>query len=175
MEVESQENQETIPETEAVDSYDELAAAEPEIAPKRGRGRPKGSKNKPKETQPPPPPGLGVETTEVAPPVRPEESEEIDEVLSLSPPPTLPRPRKSRAKPQQIPAPLDVEFHDGYGATGPPSRREKPVRMKRNEPPRAQSVPTSTDLMHVLAAFAKEHGTRDKERRRGFYEMYLPR
>ena len=124
-----------------------------------------------------------METTEV------EEPEEIDEVLSLSPPPTLPRPRKSRAKPQQIPAPLDVEFHDGYGATGPPSRstsgisfapkgqaaREKPVRMKRNEPPRAQSVPTSTDLMHVLAAFAKEHGTRDKERRRGFYEMYLPR
>ena len=162
MEVESQENQETIPETEAVDSYDELAAAEPEIPQKRGRGRPKGSRNKPK-----------IEKTE-------EEIEEIVEIPSPppSPPPTptpKPKTRKSRAKPQQTPAPevLDVEFDEGYGATGPP---KKPVRMKRKEPPRAQSVPTSTpsDLMHVLAAFAKEHSTRDKERRRGFYEMYLP-
>ena len=93
MEVESQENQETIPETAAVDSYDELAAAEPEVPQKRARGRPKGSRNKPK-----------IEKTE-------EEIEEIEEIPSPppSPPPTptptpKPKTRKSRAKPQQTPA-----------------------------------------------------------------------
>ena len=154
------ENQESVP--EEADSYDELAAEEAELPPKRGRGRPKGSKNKSKDIEPPPP-DLGVETSKV------EEPEE-------TPPPTpKPKPRKSRPKPRQIPV-LDVEFDDGYGATGPP---KKPVRLKIKEPPRAQSVPspatsTPTDLMHVLATFAKEHGTREKDRRRGFYEMYLP-
>ena len=164
MEVDPEDIQEAVP--EEADSYDELAAAEPEAPQKRARGRPKGSRNKPK-----------IEKTE-------EEIEEIEEIPSPppSPPPTptpapKPKTRKSRAKPQQTPAPevLDVEFDEGYGATGPPSRREKPVRMKQ-PPQRTQSVPTSTptDLMHVLAAFAKEHGTREKERKRGFYEMYLP-
>ena len=154
MEAEPEDILEVIP--EEADSYDELAAVEPEI-PKRGRGRPKGSRNKPK-----------IE--------KEEEIEEIDEPIPPSPPPTpKPRPRKSRAKPLQIPV-LNIEFDEGSGATGPPSRRERPVRMKQL-PQRTQSVPSSTssDLMHVLAAFAKEHGTRDKERRRGFYEMYLPR
>ena len=162
MEVVPEDILEAIP--EEADSYDELAAAEPEV-PKRGRGRPKGSRNKPKV----------------------EKEEEIEEMPSPHPspppsppstPPPTPKPktRKSRAKPQQIPAPppLEVEFDEGYGGAGPP---KKAVRMKRKEPPRTQSVPSSTpsDLMHVLAAFAKEHGTRDKERRRDFYEMYLPR
>ena len=162
MEVESQENQETIPETEAVDSYDELAAAEPEIPQRRGRGRPKGSRNKPK-----------IEKTE----------EVIEEIPSPppSPPPTpppTPKPKTRKQTPAPPPPPEDVEFDEGYGATGPPKKPVAPPRRRAApRPPRAQSVPspaTPSDLMHVLAAFAKEHGTREKERRRGFYEMYLP-
>ena len=61
MEVDPEDILEAIPED--ADSYDELAAAEPEI-PKRGRGRPKGSRNKPK-----------IEKTE-------EEIEEIVEIPS---------------------------------------------------------------------------------------------
>ena len=142
MEVDPEDILEAIP--EEADSYDELAAAEPEV-PKRGRGRPKGSRNKPK-----------IERTE-------EEIEEIEEIPSPPPsPPPIPKPkiRKSRAKP--LPAPANVEFDDGYGANP----------RKQAIPQRAQS--SSTDLMHVLAAFAKEHGAREKDRRRGFYESYLP-
>ena len=157
MEAGPEDIQETIPETEAVDSYDELAAAEPDVPQKRGRGRPKGSRNKPKATPPP------METNEVEVP-------EENFVTPESPPPTpKPKPRKARA----IIPPLEVEFDEGYGGAGPPKkavRMRKPASIK----PRAQSVPRETDLMHVLAAFAKEHGTREKERRRGFYEMYLP-
>ena len=144
MEVDPEDILEAIP--EEADSYDELAAAEPEV-PKRGRGRPKGSRNKPK-----------MEKTE--------EVEEIEEIDDPLPPPPSPRPipkpkiRKSRAKP--LPAPANVEFDDGYGANP----------RKQAIPQRAQS--SSTDLMHVLAAFAKEHGAREKDRRRGFYESYLP-
>ena len=146
MEAEPEDILEVIP--EEADSYDELAAVEPPPQ-KRGRGRPKGSRNKPK-----------IE--------KEEEVEEIEEIPSPPPtPPPTPKPktRKSRAKPQPIPVPPhpDVEFEEGYGGAGPPKkavRMRKPVSVKpRAREPRAQSVPRETDLMHVLAAFAKEHGT----------------
>ena len=125
--------EENIPEEkEAVDSYDELAKGAELVEPQRGRGRPKGARNKPK------------------PPPEPEESEEE---APMGPPP-------KRKKPKSQIAPLDVEFDEGYGGTGPP------VRIKR--PPAARS------LMEVVAEATQEHGARERNRRRSFYESFLP-
>ena len=124
-----------IPEKEA-DSYDELAkSAEVAEPPKRGRGRPKGAKNKVK------PPSVS-------------ESEEEE------PPPPPPR----RKKPKAAVAPLDVEFDEGYGGAGPPS---KPVRIKKTS---AAARP----LMELVAEAAQQHGVRERDRRRNFYESFLP-
>ncbi len=126
-----------IPEKE-VDSYDELAkGAEVAEPPKRGRGRPKGAKNKVK----PPPPS---------------ESESEEE----EPPPPPPR----RKKPKAAVAPLDVEFDEGYGGAGPPS---KPVRIKK-------TPAAARPLMELVAEAAQQHGARERETRRNFYERFLP-
>jgi len=138
----------------AGDSYDELAkdvqvAMEPPT-PKRGRGRPLGSKNKKKVAEP-----EAVSEEE-------SESEEPET-------PKVPRRRKARAagtagaeRAPMIPA-LDVKFDKGYGGAGPP---KKPVRTKR---------PTAAvSLMKIIAQAASQHDDRERDRRRSFYENYLP-
>ena len=146
-----------IPEKET-DSYDELAkGAEVAEPPKRGRGRPKGAKNKVK------PPSVS-------------ESEEEE------PPPPPPR----RKKPKAAVAPLDVEFDEGYGGacqstcfgTGPPS---KPVRIKKTPAaasPLMERGPSARakkqSFFTLVAEAAQQHGAREQETRRNFYERFLP-
>ena len=82
-------------------------------------------------------------------------SEESEE----EPPPPPPRQRKPR-KPI---APSDVEFDVGYGGAGP----QVPIRMKR-APAAARS------LLDVVAEAAQQHGAQERDRRRSFYERFLP-
>ena len=143
-----------LSDVQAGDSYDELAkdapvAAEPPI-PKRGRGRPLGSKNKKKDPEPE---------------VVSEEESEPDEPET----PKVPKRRRARAagtsgaeRAPMLPA-LDVEFERGYGGAGPP---KKPVRTKR--------PPAAVSLMKMIAQAANRHGERERDRRRSFYENYLP-
>ena len=127
-------------------------AQEPPVEPvKRKRGRPLGSRNKPK-----PPP----EVPEVSEPPEPPEPSEASESEPATP--IKPRARaKPRAKPKQIPA-LDVDFQPGYGGAGPP----KPVRLRRQ--------PTAPSLMDLIAGAAAQRGEQDRDRRRAFYDNYLP-
>ncbi len=137
--------------------YAELAAEvpepdaqEPPVEPvKRKRGRPLGSRNKPK-----PPPEV-LEVPEPEP--EPEDSEPSEPATPIKPKPRA----RPRAKPKQIPA-LDVDFQTGYGGTGPP----KPVRMRRQ--------PTAPSLMDLIAGAAAQRGEQDRDRRRAFYDNYLP-
>ena len=152
--LEISEDEKALSDVHAGDSYDELAkdapvAAEPPI-PKRGRGRPLGSKNKKKVAEPE---AVSEEESE------PEEPET----------PKVPRRRKARAagtcgaeSAPMIPV-LDVEFDRGYGGAGPP---KKPVRTKR--------PPAAVSLMKIIAQAASQHGERERDRRRSFYENYLP-
>ena len=163
------EDMETIEENvnESYDSYDELAAGGREEPPKKGRGRPKGAKNKtktpPEEEEPPkavkkkpkPPdeeeePPLKVVMKKPKPP-------EIEE--EPQPPPPPPKP-KSKPKPKKTNFTLDVEFDE------PSQKKQTPIRMKR--PVAARS------LMDVVAEAAHQHGARERDRRRNFYESFLP-
>ena len=118
-----------------------------------------GSRNKPK----PPPEEPDPEPPEVEPPEPPEVPEPSESSDPSEPAtPIKPKPRaRPRAKPKQIPA-LDVEFQTGYGGTGPP----KPVRMRRQ--------PTAPSLMDLIAGAAAQRGEQDRDRRRAFYDNYLP-
>ena len=137
--------------------YAELAAEVPEPPPdaqeppvepvKRKRGRPLGSRNKPK-----PPP----EVLEVPEPPEPSEASDASEPEPVTPIKTKPR-AKPRAKPKQTPA-LDADFH---GAAPP-----KPVRLRRQH--------TASSLMELIAGAAAQRGEQDRDRRRAFYETYLP-
>ena len=127
-----------------VDSYDELAMDTAQVEPqtaKRGRGRPAGSRNRPKIPDP-------------EPDIEPE-----------TPPPT------KRKKPRPVPLPTqDVEFTEGYGATGP---RKKAVRMSREMS--VQQTPSSgRTLLDLVAQASNQHAERERDRRRTFYENYLP-
>ena len=75
----------------------------------------------------------------------------------------LPPPPK-RKKGKSSVAPLEVEFDEGYGGAGAP---KKAVRIKR--PPTA-----SRSLMDTIAEAAQQHGMRERDRRRNFYESFLP-
>ena len=140
---------EDIPEEKEADSYDKLAKGAEVAEPvKRCRGRPKGSRNRVKV--PPPPPS---------------ESEEEE-----PPPPHPPPPPASRGRSPQRENPkthaLDVEFDEGYGGAGPP-KWKAPVRIKN--PPAATRT-----LMDVVAEAAQQHGARERDRRRTFYDYFLP-
>ena len=146
--------------------YAELAAEVPEPPPdaqeppvepvKRKRGRPLGSRNKPK------PPPEDPEPPEVEPPEVPEVPEPSESSESEPATPIKPKPRaRPRAKPKQIPV-LDADFQPGYGGSGPP----KPVRMRRQT--------TASTLMELIAGAAAQRGEQDRDRRRAFYETYLP-
>ncbi len=140
---------EDIPEEKEADSYDELAKGAEVAEPvKRGCGRPKGSRNRVKV--PPPPPS---------------ESEEEE-----PPPPHPPPPPASRGRSPQRESPkthaLNVEFDEGYGGAGPP-KWKAPVRIKK---PQA----AARTLMDVVAEAAQQHGARERDRRRTFYDSFLP-
>ena len=149
-----EDDEKALSDVQAGDSYDELAkdapvAAEPPI-PKRGRGRPLGSKNNKKDHEP------EVVSEEESVPDEPET-------------PKIPRRRKARAagtcgaeRAPMLPA-LDVEFERGYGGSGPP---KKPARTKR--------PPAAVSLMKLITQAANRHGERERDRRRSFYENYLP-
>ena len=197
MEAELQEN-------DIVDSYDELAQEELTEPSKRGRGRPKGAKNKEKVPPPPPPSESEDEELlrqkKKAPTKKSPESEEEaipprqkktnkPEKKSKPPPPDSdeeepappkrkktinkpkPPPSESEEEPQPPPPPpkpkrkkanftLDVEFDE------PSQKKQTPIRMKR--PVAARS------LMDVVAEAAHQHGARERDRRRNFYESFLP-
>ena len=95
-----------------------------------------------------------------------EEESEPDEPETPHPR-EVPKRRKARASPM-IPV-LDAEFDKGYGGAGPPSQIKKPVRVKR--PPASREAAT---LMEIIAQAANQHGERERDRRRSFYENYLP-
>ena len=84
------------------------------------------------------------------------------------------RPKPSESEEEELPpkrktksiSPLDVdvEFDEGYGGAGRP---QKPVRIK--PPPAAAKT-----LLDVVAEAAQQHGMRERDRRRNFYESFLP-
>ena len=128
----------------AGDSYDELAKDE-QVAMEPPT--PKRGRGRP----------LGSKNKKKVPPEAVSEKSESEEPET----PKVPRQRKARASPM-IPA-LDVEFDRGYGGAGPP---KKPVRTKR--------PPAAVSLMKIIAQAASQHGERERDRRRSFYENYLP-
>ncbi len=149
-----EDDEKALSDVQAGDSYDELAKDAQVVTepppPKRGRGRPLGSKNKKK----------------VAEPEAVSEEESASEEPAT---PQVPRRRKARAagtcgaeRAPMVPA-LDVKFDEGYGGAGPP---KKPVRTKR--------PPAAVSLMKIIAQAASQHGERERDRRRSFYENYLP-
>ena len=138
------------------DIYDELAkdvevAMEPPVSlrsEKRGRGRPLGAKNKKKVPEPEAVSDSVIEESEPDEPETPHLRE-------------VPKRRKARASPM-IPV-LATVFDEGYGGAGPP---KKPVRVKRQ--------PAAVSLMEIIAQAASQHGERERDRRRSFYENDLP-
>ena len=197
MEAEPQEN-------DIVDSYDELAQEELTEPSKRGRGRPKGAKNKAKVPPPPPSESEDEELLrqkKKAPTKKPPESEEEaipprqkktnkPEKKSKAPPPDSdeeepappkrkkttnkpkPPPSESEEEPQPPPPPpkprrkktnftLDVEFDE------PSQKKQTPIRMKR-------PVAAARPLMNLVAEAAHQHGVQERDRRRTFYESFLP-
>ena len=152
----SEDDEKALSDVQAGDSYDELAkdapvAMEPPT-PKRGRGRPLGSKNKKKVAEPE---AVSEEESEPEEPETPKVPEPET--------PKVPRRRKARAERAPMIPVLDVEFDRGYGGAGPP---KKPVRTKR--------PPAAVSLMKIIAQAASQHGERERDRRRSFYENYLP-
>ena len=134
--------------------YAELAEEAPEPPPdaqelpvepvKRKRGRPLGSRNKPK-----PPP----EVPEPPEPPEPSEASESEPATPIKPKPRARSLLPPRAKPK-----LDADFH----GAGPP----KPVRLRRQH--------TASSLMELIAGAAAQRGEQDRDRRRAFYDNYLP-
>ncbi len=142
--------------------YAELAeeVPEPPVSEpvKRKRGRPLGSRNKPKS--PPEESGPAPASQDVL-----ESDPELEDSEPSEPAtPIKPKPRaKPRAKPKQAIPVLDVDFQPGYGGAGPPA---KPVRLRRQ--------PTASSLMALIAGAAAQRGEQDRDRRRAFYDNYLP-
>ena len=139
-----------------VDSYDELAMDTVQVAEevtddvpqttKRGRGRPPGSRNRPKLPEPEP------------------------ELEPETPQPT----KRKKARPVPLVPPSDVEFTEGYGAAGP---RKKAVRMSREmsrEMSSSQQTTSGRTLLDLVAQASNQHAERERDRRRTFYENYLP-
>ena len=88
------------------------------------------------------------------PPPSPE-SESEEEQPTMKPPPK----RKTKSV-----APLEVDFDEGYGGAGAP---KKAVRIKR-------APAAAKTLLDVVAEAAQQHGMRERDRRRNFYESFLP-
>ena len=103
---------------------------------------------------------LGAKNKKKVPEAVSEEESEPDEPETPHPR-EVPKRRKARASPM-IPI-LDTVFDEGYGGAGPP---KKPVRVKRK--------PAAVSLMEIIAQAASQHGERERDRRRSFYENYLP-
>ena len=180
---------ESFQENHENDSYDELAQGAELEPTKRGRGRPKGAKNKPKVQPPPsesedeelpikkkvipkkktkPPPEYEEEEPpkvvmkEPKPP--PEYEEEGKQNKSVpkkksKPPPPDPEEEEPPPKSKKANFTLDVEFDE--------PKRKAPVRIKR-------PVAAARPLMTLVAEAAQQHVVREKDRRRNFYESFLP-
>ena len=119
--------------------------------------------NKPEKKSKPPPPDSDEE--EPAPPPQapvakrkkttnkpkppPSESEE-------EPPPPPPPPKRKKAN-----FILDVEFDE------PSQKKQTPIRMKR-------PVAAARPLMNLVAEAAHQHGVQERDRRRTFYDSFLP-
>ena len=71
-----------------------------------------------------------------------------------------PPPKRTRRPKAHV---LEAEFDEGYGGAGRISPPRKHVRMER---PRS--------LMDVVAEAAREHGSQERNRRRDFYDSFLP-
>ena len=130
----------------AGDSYDELAK-DAQVAmepPIPKRGRGRPLGSKNKKKKPEP------------------EAVSEDSESEVPETPKAPKRRKARSSPT-IPI-LDIEFDKGYGDAGPP---KKPVRVKRPQT-------AARSLMEMIAQAAGQHGERERNRRRTFYENYLP-
>ncbi len=161
---------ESFQENHENDSYDELAQGAELEPTKRGRGRPKGAKNKPK-VQPPPSESEDEELPsqkkvipkkKTKPP--PEYEEEGKQNKSVpkkksKPPPPDPEEEEPPPKSKKANFTLDVEFDE--------PKRKAPVRIKR-------PVAAARPLMHLVAEAAQQHVVREKDRRRNFYESFLP-
>ena len=180
---------ESFQENHENDSYDELAQGAELEPTKRGRGRPKGAKNKPKVQPPPsesedeeppprqkkvipkkiskPPPEAEEEPPKVVmkepkpPPEYEEEGKQIKSVPTKKSKPPPPDPEEEEPPPKSKKAnfTLDVEFDE--------PKRKAPVRIKR-------PVAAARPLMHLVAEAAQQHVVREKDRRRNFYESFLP-
>ena len=137
------------------DSYDELAQGAELEPTKRGRGRPKGAKNKPK-VQPPP-----SESEDEELPIK----KKVIPKKKTKPPPEYeedepPKVVKKKPKPPQY----EEEPPQSY------VKRKAPVRIKRP----VAAITTARSLMDVVAEAAHQHGARERDRRRNFYESFLP-
>ena len=160
--------EEDIPES-FQDSYDELAEGVELTEPKRGRGRPKGAKNKPK-AQPPPSESEDEELPikkkvipkkKTKPPPEYEEEEPPKVVKKKTKPPPPDREEEAPPKRKKAHQTLDVEFDE------PSQKRKAPIRIKR-------PVAAARPLMTLVAEAAQQHVVREKDRRRNFYESFLP-
>ena len=163
---------ESFQENHENDSYDELAQGAELEPTKRGRGRPKGAKNKPK-VQPPPSESEDEELPsqkkvipkkKTKPP--PEYEEEGKQNKSVpkkksKPPPPDPEEEEPPPKRKKAHQTLDVEFDE------PSQKRKAPIRIKR-------PVAAARPLMTLVAEAAQQHVVREKDRRRNFYESFLP-
>ena len=95
---------------------------------------------------------------------KPEYEEEGKQIKSVpkkksKPPPPDPEEEEPPPKSKKANFILDVEFDE--------PKRKAPVRIKR-------PIAAARPLMHLVAEAAQQHVVREKDRRRNFYESFLP-
>ena len=129
-----------------VDNYDELAMDTAQVAEPQTTKRGRGR-----------PPGSRnrPKLPEIEPDIEPE-----------TPPPT----KRKKARPVPLVPPSDVEFTEGYGGAGPP---KKSIRMSR-EMSSQQTTSSGRSLLDLVAQASNQHAERERDRRRTFYENFLP-
>ena len=81
--------------------------------------------------------------------------------------PETPSMRRKKPRPVPLVPPSGVAFSEGYGGAGPPKQA---IRMSREKRP----TTAGRSLLDLVAEASNQHAERERDRRRAFYENYLP-
>ena len=139
-----------IPEDIPMDSYDELAMDAVQVAEEAIDDVPQTTKR-----------GRGRPPGSRNRPKMPEPEPLLE--------PETPQPTKrKKTRPEPLTPSLDLEFTEGYGGAGPPKQA---IRMAREK---SSSQPTGRTLLDLVAEASSQHAGRERDRRRAFYDEYLP-
>ena len=117
-----------------------------------------------------------VDIQEITGDIPEEEADSYDELAKgaeVAEPPKRGRGRPKGAKNKVKPPPPSESESEEEEPPPPPPRRKKPKAPVA--PVRIKKTPaTGRSLMDVVAEAAQQHGVRERDRRRNFYESFLP-